>query len=114
MKRLLLLAVSALMVTGCYNAKITAPVRQGGVKHSDTGASLFWGLTNSSSAAVECPAGMAYTETYFPWWGQMFIQPLTLGIVTPIKKVWICVEPGGAAAPAAQPQIVIVQTPAAK
>lgn len=118
MKRILLAAVAITMITGCYNAKITAPVRQGGVKHADTGASLFWGLTNTSSEALECPGGMAYAETYQPWWGVLFVTPLTVGIVTPIKKVWICAEPGGvAAAPpaaAAAPQIIVIQTPPAK
>lgn len=119
MKRLLLAAVAISLMTGCYNAKITAPVRQGGVKHSDTGASLFWGLTNTSAQALECPGGMAYAETYQPWWGVLFVQPLTIGIVTPIKKVWICAEAGGPvgaapAAPATAPQIIVIQTPPAR
>ena len=120
MKQHLLATLALLTVTGCYNAKITAPVQQGGVKHADTGVSLFWGITNTSAEAIECPAGMAYTETFQPWWGVMFVQPLTLGIVTPIKKVWICVNPTAAppAAPAAPggapPQVIIMQAPPTK
>lgn len=103
---------TAPFLIGCYNAKIRAPVRQQtgeGAKHVDTGVSLFWGATNTSSDAIECPAGIAYAEVYHPWWGYFLVSPLTLGIVTPIRKVWICADPSPSQGAQGGPQIILLQ-----
>lgn len=106
-------ALAVSLCTGCYNAKINAPIRRQtgeGAKHVDTSVSLFWGATNTTSDAIECTAGLAYAEVYHPWWGQFLVAPLTLGIITPIRKVWICADPvpTAQAAPGG-PQIIVVQ-----
>ena len=111
------LCLAALMLgtTGCFNAKIrtaAAPL-PGGEKHSDTGVSLFWGMSNTTSDAIECPNGLSYAEAYWPWWGYFLVSPLTLGIVVPIRKVYICAAQPAAPAASAGPQIVIVQPAAA-
>lgn len=75
---------------------------------SRVGVSVLWGLTNSNTDAVECRHGMAYTEVYHPWWGILFVQPLTLGIVTPLRKVYQCAAPPSATPPQ---QVIIMQPP---
>lgn len=110
MRRFALLAF--VLLTGCYNAKMKAPVTPTGEKYSDTGVSFFWGMTNTTTIAAECPHGMAYAEVYHPWWGVFIVAPLTLGIITPLRKVYQCAAPAAAASPAG-PQIVVMQAPAA-
>ena len=108
MKTFRALVILSVMVgsVGCYNAKIRAPVLAHGEKYSDLGASFLWGATNTTTDAIECPHGLAYVESYHPWWGVFLVGPLTLGIVTPIRKVYRCAapsQPGGA-------QVVVVQS----
>jgi hypothetical protein len=89
------IVVLPLLASGCYNARVVAPV-QGqvgeGSRHAETGVSWLWGMTATKSEAVECPAGLASTETYQPWWGAFFVAPVTAWIVTPIRKEWTCAE----------------------
>lgn len=86
---------SAVGLTGCYNAKIRTAAHPDGPRYVDTGVSLFWGASNSTTLAIECPHGLAYAETYHPWWGNFIVAPLTLGIVVPIRKVWVCASKQG-------------------
>lgn len=82
---------------GCYRAAVRAPVSEadGGREYSDIGAVWLWGATRTTSKAVECRNGLARTQTKIPWWGVLFIVPLTIGIITPIRTHYTCAAPAG-------------------
>ncbi len=77
--------------TGCYMSRVVAPGRAG-TKHSDTGFSFFWGITKTTHGAVECPYGLQEVTHYWPWYSYI-LQGITLGIVSPIKREYVCAEP---------------------
>ena len=95
-------ALLSLGVSGCYGAKVVSGARGNGTTIHDNGFSLFWGLTTTTTAAP-CKNGLSFVKTYHPWWG-FFISGLTLGIITPITKVYMCAAAGGMGYPAASGQ----------
>jgi hypothetical protein len=96
----IILTAALVWVSGCYGASITTPAHSTGAQHRDTGVSWFWGLTTTGTHATQCRNGLAYAHTYFPWWAYV-VQFFTLGVVTPITKVYTCVASGPATAPGA-------------
>jgi hypothetical protein len=100
MRLLLPLSMIALMLNGCYAARINSRAARGET-YNYAGASLLWGLTSTETDANECPNGMAYAATYFPWWGY-FVAGITVGIIVPIRKEYTCV---------ATPQTIQVPVP---
>lgn len=112
------------LTLACYRAAVVAPVEQaaGGKEYSDLGAVWLWGATRTTTRASECTHGVARTQTKFPWWGMLFVMPLTGGLITPIQTHYICAAaplgpaagqpiarptPGPTAAP--QPTVIVVQ-----
>jgi hypothetical protein len=84
------LLCALLLCGGCFGGAVrTGTGNPGSVKEKDTGVSWLWGLTETETTANHCRNGLSEVEVYWPWWG--FIpQVLTLGIVTPITKVYRC------------------------
>ncbi len=88
---LCLIISSSLLSTSCYTAGVVSPASRGGRQHQDLGASWFWGLGHAVTDADECPQGLAEVRTHFPWYG-LIVSGITLGIFTPIKRHYYCVE----------------------
>jgi hypothetical protein len=125
MHRFAAIIVVMLVNLSCYRAAVIAPVEQatGGKEYSDYGAVWLWGATRTTTRASECTYGVARTQTKFPWWGMLFVMPLTGGLITPIQTHYICAAaPQGLAAgqptaranptptPAQQPTVIVVQS----
>jgi hypothetical protein len=86
----LLLVSFTASLPGCYTAGVESPVQRG-ARHHDVGVSWFWGLTPTVADAQECRRGLAEVRTWLPWYAYI-VAPLTLGIVTPMKKKWTCAD----------------------
>ncbi len=86
-KRLMLVAV-VMLNSSCFMARVVAK-GPAGEHHSNTGVSLFWGLTSTESDADECPNGLQRVATYHPWYTWL-LSTITIGIVTPIVKDYTC------------------------
>lgn len=93
-------AVIALSLTGCYSYTVRSGAMAAGPPTRETGVTLVHGLVGTSATAPECRNGLAYVETWTPWWAG-FVQWLTFGIVSPLKAEWACAgAETGAKAPA--------------
>ncbi len=89
--RLVLPLLAALLFQGCFSSIVRA-TGPNGSKHSEAGASLFWGIGTPTHGATQCEYGLKEVEMYRPWYSH-FIGVLTLGIVTPITATWECMGP---------------------
>jgi hypothetical protein len=85
-----LVIASLVPLSACYTAGVESPIARAS-RYDDVGVSWFWGISNSVSDAQQCRKGLAEVETWFPWYTYI-VAPLTIGIVTPIKKAWTCAE----------------------
>lgn len=79
----------AVFASGCFGTSIRSGAARSNVTEEELGFSLFWGLTTSSTAAVECRFGLAETESWLPWYWWL-LSSITAGIVTPVKKRYTC------------------------
>jgi hypothetical protein len=90
-QRIVALALTASMFSGCFSARVTARGTPE-FTESQTGFSLLWGITETKTQAVECEHGMQSVNTYFPWYWWL-LTGVTVGIVTPIVKEYTCRAP---------------------
>jgi len=91
MRRMLALLIACTAaLPGCFTAGVEATVARGS-RHSDVGWTWFWGVSNTITDAQQCRKGLAEVETWLPWYAYL-IAPLTFGIVTPIKKQYVCAD----------------------
>jgi hypothetical protein len=60
-----------------------------GQVETKTGVSWLFGLVGTEAIAPECQHGLAYSETWQPWWSGL-VQGLTLYLVSPWKAEWAC------------------------
>lgn len=101
MRPVAVVALSALLFSGCFSSIVRA-TGPSGSQHSSMGASLFWGITTPVHGATECQYGLKEVEMYRPWYSYL-LATITLGIVTPITSTWECMgPPQGAPPPQAQ------------
>jgi len=57
-----------------------------------TGVTFLFGLVGTEAVAAECRDGVAYTETWQPWWS-VIVTGLTFYLITPWKGEWACAQP---------------------
>jgi Bor protein len=107
--RVLFLVLCALMMMGCYAARIETG-RPAGTKVIEKKWASCWiyGLIPPStiSAAAECPNGVARVETQLSFLNQV-VSAITWGIYTPMQIVVTCAEEShsGLVTPAPEIQI---------
>lgn len=88
-RRFVAVLLLAVFASGCFGTRISSAAPRSNITQEEVGFSLFWGLTQSNTGAVECTHGIAETESWLPWYSG-FLYTLTLGIVTPVKKKYTC------------------------
>lgn len=102
MKKLMVVACSALFLQGCFSSVVRANGPRG-ERYSSAGASLFWGITTPTHGAKQCSNGLREVEMWRPWYSYL-VALVTIGIVTPITSEWECMgEAVNAAVPVVQP-----------
>ncbi len=104
MKKSLMLMTLILssLFSSCFTARVVA---QGspGLTESETGFSLFWGITETKTNAVECQYGLQSVTTYLPWY-HYFVYSFTIGIIGPVVKEYTCMAEPNRVAPPPPPQ----------
>ena len=88
MKKLIVVACSAVLLQGCFSSVVRANGPRG-ERYSSAGASLFWGITTPTHGAKQCPNGLREVEMWRPWYSYL-VALVTVGIVTPITSEWEC------------------------
>lgn len=89
MRRFVLSVLLLESMSGCYMSRVTAS-GNAGTAYSDTGFSLFWGMTRTDHGATECQYGLKEVTHYWPWY-TYFLQVITVGIVSPVKREYTCI-----------------------
>lgn len=91
MKTLVLTVTCLLFIatSGCYSYHIRSGALAAAPPTGQTGVTFVYGLVGTTAVAPECSTGLAYAETWQPWWA-FFVTGLTLGLVTPWRAEWAC------------------------
>lgn len=89
LRTLPLVLVLTFATTGCFKYGVATPVASDGVLRMQRGPVFAWGLAGRVREAPECPAGVASTRSYMPWWGGL-VTGITVGIVAPWRVEYVC------------------------
>lgn len=87
------LVLAALLGSSCFHTMVRGGA-PGLAMHesSRVGWNVAWGIVRADVDAPECQHGFSQVETWTPWWG-VFVEVITIGILTPQKAEYVCATP---------------------